>query len=73
MAIYVPIWVLPSPCKAKNKLWISLPTTFFNIYSYMPTRTREVICTFFKIFDRNVKLYQPTEMCSKRALHNLVT
>ena len=52
---------------------ISLLTPFLNIYSYMPTRTREVVYTFFKTFDRNVKLYQSTEKCPNRALHNLVT
>ena len=51
---------------------VSLLTPFFNIYRYMPTRTREVVYTFFKTFDRNVKLYQSTEKCPNRALHNLV-
>ena len=29
--------------------------------------------SFCRIFDRNVKLYQSTEKCPNRALHNLVT
>ena len=58
-------WKLGCECLSTNTI-LSFTTTCLQEVS-------DVVYSFFKNFDRNVKFYQSTEKCPHRALHNLLT
>ena len=52
---------------------LSTDTILYYLQMHAYKDSEKWVKSFSRIFDRNVKLYQSTEKCPNRALHNLVT